>query len=118
MKGFIYSGTVFFIALILIIAVNYLILSKNLQSELVVENMKINKVYNRYVDTVRIINDAIAESYGCNAAAVGNITKAFGNPLINSTGAYVTLVSIDCARTPPVYFKADSADGTVHKQNY
>jgi hypothetical protein len=118
MKGFIYSGTVFFIALTLIIAANYLILSQINQSERVIENMKIDKVYNRYIDVIRIIDDIIDEAGGCNQAAIGNMIIVFSNPLINSGGVKVTGISVDCTRTPPVYFTVDSEDGKVHKQNY
>lgn len=116
-KGFLYTGAVFFLAVTLIIAANYVFLSKNTAQASSAKILAIDRVQSRYIDISRIIAAAIAESGTC-AAATPNINAAFANLLMNSTGANVTLNSIDCLGTPQIRFTVDSFDGLVHKQNF
>jgi len=63
-KGFLISGYVFVLLLVLLIAVNYVVLSGVSEGRSTVQNMKIDKVYNRYVDVIRTLEAADEDAGG------------------------------------------------------
>lgn len=119
-KGFLYSGTVFFLAIALIISSNYIFLSRHAIQNSAAKILAIDKVYNRAIDAIRIADDAINDQANCKAAENNKkIEAAFSDPLINSSGALVTFIDLYCVdaatKIGTVYFTVASEDGTVFK---
>jgi len=110
-KGFLISGYIFVLLLVLLIAVNYVILSGSLEGRSTVQNMKIDKVYNRYVDVMRALEAAEDDAMGVGDCDV-YMNSVLNDPLLDIDGVQVTGSASGCQAD----FVIETDDGFVHKE--
>lgn len=111
-KGFLISGYVFVLLLVLLIAVNYVILSGSLEGRSTVQNMKIDKVYNRYVDVMRALEAAEEDAGGSSANCDVYMNSVLNDLLLDIDGVQVTGSASGCSAD----FVIETDDGFVHKE--
>lgn len=106
------TGLLFVLLVLLIILSNYLVLSKNASSVSVVADMKIDKVYNRWIDVYRALDAVKTEAAGDLDVCDENMNSVLSSPLLDSDGIIVTGSASGCIAT----FVVESYDGFAHKE--
>lgn len=114
-KGLLITGLVFTLLLTLIISVNYFILAKNSSFSSHTINMRIDRVYNRFIDTKRALEaakeDALAsteEGVTCEAY----LNYVLNSPLLDLDGVRVTGQATGCT----AIFMVEADDESVFKK--
>jgi hypothetical protein len=112
-RAFVITGLLFGIMIILLVAANYNVLTKTQHLETNTQNIKIDKVYNSYIDLKRALSDAksdgqVQDPSKCNEY----MTSVLNNPLFDTDGVVVTGTVNGCTAT----FTVESSDGAVHKE--
>ena len=96
-KGFVLTGVLFGLAIILLISTNYFLLSSSKNTDYLV--LQVDAVNNRKTDVRRIIKSAIDNGY-CDS-----LQELINNPLLDSNNVNVSINSIDlseCSNNNPV----------------
>lgn len=108
-RGFVITGTLFGLALILLISTNYILLTEKNSTDYLV--LQVDAVQNRAVDVDRIITDALADDQ-CLA-----LDGLLGDGKLDLDGIRVTHTSSDLLTTcpdPTITVQVDSTN--VHKE--
>lgn len=111
-KGFLISGYVFVLLLVLLIAVNYVVLSGVSEGRSTVQNMKIDKAFNRYVDVIRALEAAEEDAGGVLILCDNYMNLVLSSPLLDLDGVHVSGSASGCSAS----FIVESDDGFVHKE--
>ena len=91
-KGFVLTGVLFGLAIILLISTNYFLLSSSKNADYLV--LQVDAVGNRKTDVRRIIQAAI-DNNNCTS-----LNTLLNNPLLDSDGVEVNIKSIDLSTCP------------------
>jgi|GEM_PF-5724485 len=91
-KGFVLTGILFGLAIILLISTNYFLLSSSKNTDYLV--LQADAVANRKTDVRRIIQAAIDNN---NCSNLGNLLSS---PLLNSSGVTTEINSINLKKCP------------------
>ena len=107
MRGFVITGILFGLALIMLISTNYVILAENNSTDYLV--LQADAVHNRAVDVDRIITEAMDDG------ECGNINALLSNSLLDSQGIEV-ISSVNSAVCPDLNIIIQIDSDNVHKE--
>ncbi len=107
-KGFILTGILFGLALILLIYSNYLAFTSVKWDDSTV--LQIDAVNNRKTDVRRIIKDAISDGH-CS-----DLEDILNNPLLDSDGVEVTINNIDLTNCPSPSINVSISSEKVYEE--
>ena len=113
-KAFLITGLTFALFLVMIIGVNYIVLIRNTSSSSNVLNMKIDKVYNRYIDTQRALEAAKREATTITKVGVtcdSYLNSVLNDPNLDMDGVRVEGRAVGCIAN----FRVETYDKSIVK---
>jgi len=112
-RGFVITGLAFGLLVVLLIAANYNVIANTQKLDSNTQNIKIDKVYNRYLDLKRALASAKSDGSAQNPSKCTEyLTSVLNSQLFDSDGVTVSGTVSGCS----VSFTVETQDGSVHKE--